>query len=82
MDQYDGYRVVSVVAETTPNSPYRTAALLLKDGYTYDSEINPGYQIDLYPQSTMRLDRYGSDLYLQIQGGTYIEEIRVELSRY
>jgi hypothetical protein len=81
-NQYTGYRVVSVSASTTPNSPSVTITNLLVNGYVMASERNPGYEIYLAPQERVRLDNSGTRVQLGIQGSTYIQEIQIELSRY
>lgn len=81
-NQYQGYRVVSVSASTTPNSPAVTIANLLVNGYVMASERNPGYEIYLAPDERVRLDNSGTRVQLGIQGSTYIQEIQIELSRY
>lgn len=80
--RYAGYRIVSVGASTTPNSPYRTVAQLIVNGYNYAEEVNPGYEIFLAPYQVVRLDRFGTNVGLRILGSTYINEIQIELSRY
>ncbi len=78
---YTGYRVVSVSASTTPNSPAVTIANLLVNGYVMASERNPGHEIYLAPMERVRLDNSGTQVFLGIQGSTYINEIQIELSR-
>ena len=80
-NNYSGYRVVSVSASTTPNSPAVTIANLLVNGYVMASERNPGYEIYLAPMERVRLDSSGTRVSLGIQGSTYIQEIQIELSR-
>jgi len=80
-NQYTGYRVVSVSASTTPNSPAVTIANLIVNGYVMASERNPGYEIYLAPQERVRLDNSGTRVSLGIQGSTYIQELQIELSR-
>lgn len=81
-NNYTGYRVVSVSASTTPNSPAVTIANLIVNGYVMASERNPGYEIYLAPQERVRLDNVGTRVSLGIQGSTYIQELQIELSRY
>lgn len=76
--QYDGWEVVSVRANTRPNSQYRTDVALLSDGRVVASQINPGYQINLVPQVRTVLDDR-SNLRLNIGGGTYINDILIEI---
>lgn len=80
--RYAGYRIVSVSAKTTPTDQFRTVAQLVVDGRIFASQVNPGHEINLVPQQSVMLSRYGNRVELAITGGTYIEEIRIELSRY
>ncbi len=79
---YSGYRVISVSASTTPNSPATTIANLVVNGYIMASERNPGYEIYLLPTERVRLDDAGTRVSLGITGSTYIQELQIELSRY
>lgn len=79
---YYGSRIVSVRANTSPNSPSQTVAQLLMDGRAYATQVNPGYQIVLYPQASFYLDRNVRSVALSISGGTYINTIDVEISSY
>jgi hypothetical protein len=80
LNQYAGWQVTAVRAVTRPNSPYRTVAqLMTADRCVLASEVNPGYDIDLYPNTTVYAG--SQDLYLYIEGSTYIETIEVELLR-
>jgi hypothetical protein len=81
-ENYTGYRVVSVSASTTPNSPSTTIANLVVNGYIMASERNPGYEIYLSPMERVRLDNSGTRVSLGITGSTYIQELQIELSRY
>jgi hypothetical protein len=78
---YTGYRVVSVSASTTPNSPAVTIASLVVNGFVMASERNPGYEVYLAPQERVRLDNVGTRVTLDIFGSTYIQELQIELSR-
>ena len=79
---YAGYRVVAVAASALPNNPYGVTASLLVNGYAMASQYNPGRAIYLAPASVVRLNRVGTKFHLAIQGSTYIQEIRIQLSRY
>lgn len=79
--RYNGYRILSVRAATTPNSPYTTVAQLVVDGQVFASQTNPGRQINLYPNWTVILDRTMTSAFLYISGSTYIESIQIEISR-
>ena len=75
--RYNSYRVVSVSASTTPNSGDTTKAKLVVNGSVDDRERNPGY--DIY----LKADRgtyFNSDIVLEIEGSTYIQELRIELA--
>lgn len=76
--QYSGWEVISVRANTRPNSPARTDVALIADGRVVASQINPGYQINLFPQVRTVLSEY-SDLQLNVGGGTYINDVLIEI---
>lgn len=78
---YQGWAITSVRANTRPNSPAQTVAQLVVDGRIWASQVNPGYQIYLVPQSTLVLDQNARNVSLSISGGTYIDSIEVELRR-
>jgi hypothetical protein len=75
--RYDSYRVVSVSASTTPNSADTTKAKLVVNGSVDDRERNPGYDILLKPDGRTY---FNSDIELQIEGSTYIQELRIQLA--
>ena len=78
--QYYGWEVSAVRASTRPNSPYTTVAqLVTSDNRVLASEVNPGYEIALFP--SYQVFAGYQELYLYIQGSTYIESIEVELIR-
>lgn len=80
LSQYYGWQVTAVRANTRPNSPYRTVVSLV-DGRRniFATQTNPGYQIMLFPAGYISAGT--QDLYLWIQGSTFIETIEVELLR-
>jgi hypothetical protein len=75
--RYDSYRVVSVSASTTPNSADTTKAKLVVNGSVDDRERNPGY--DIFLRADQRT-YFNSDIELQIEGSTYIQELRIQLA--
>ena len=75
--RYNNYRVVSVSASTTPNSADTTKAKLVINGSVHDRERNPGYDIFLKAD---RNTYFYSDVELEIEGSTYIQELRIELA--
>lgn len=79
--QYSGWEVVSVRANVRPNNPGRTVAQLVSDGQVVATQINPGYQINLVPSFRLVLSDYSYNLVLAIGGGTYIDDIQIELRR-
>ncbi len=82
LDQnYAGYEVVSVSAETRPDSPYRTDVQLIADGYVVATQTNPGYQINLSPQQRLVLYQNVRRLDLIIRGSTFIDVIYITLRR-
>jgi hypothetical protein len=78
---YQGWAITSVRANTRPNSPAQTVAQLIVDGRVVASQLNPGYQIYLVPQSTVVLDQNARNVNLAISGSTYIDSIEIELRR-
>lgn len=76
-----GWEVVSVRARTRPDSPSTTIAQLTADGRVLAQQRNPGYQIQLYPNSRAILGDDIRTLQLAISGSTFIEEIEIELAQ-
>lgn len=79
--QYQGWSVTNVRARTTPNSPARTTVQLLADQRVVAQQINPGYQINLYPQYEVILGITTQRLQLFIAGSTYIDTLEIEVMR-
>ena len=80
LSQYYGWEVTAVRANTRPNSPYRTVVSLVDSNRNVlATQTNPGYQIALFP--TRYVSAGTQDLYLWLQGSTFIESIEVELRR-
>lgn len=78
LSQYYGWEVTAVRANTRPNSPYRTVVSLVDSNRNVlATQTNPGYQIALFP--TRYVSAGTQDLYLWLQGSTFIESIEVEL---
>jgi predicted nucleic acid-binding Zn-ribbon protein len=77
--RYRGWDVVSVRAQTRPDSPSTTVAQLVSDGRIVAEQRNPGYQLNLIPRSRLVLGANASSLQLAISGSTFIEMIEVEL---
>ena len=76
--RYYGWEVTAVRASTRPNSPYRTTVqLIAQDRNVLATQINPGYQITLFPNSYVVAGT--QELYLYVEGSTYIDTIEVEL---
>lgn len=77
---YSGSEIVAVRANLRPNSPGTTVAQLLVDGRIQAQQVNPGYQLSLYPNSgSVVLDRNARDVRLTFSGGTYIDEIQIDV---
>lgn len=81
LSNYKG-NLSKVTANTTPNSSARTEVLLIADGVVVARQVNPGYQIVLYPNQKVRfgnrLFKKGiKDLKLVIKGSTYINNIQM-----
>lgn len=79
--QYNGWEVVSVRASTRPNDPGRTVVQLVAEGRSVATQVNPGYQILLYPQQRLILGANAQTLQLSINGGTYIDGLEIQLRR-
>ncbi len=78
--QFYGWEVTAVRASTRPNSPYQTTVqLVTQNRSVLDTQINPGYQISLFP--SYRVIAGDEELYLYIGGSTFIDTIEVELLR-
>lgn len=78
--QYYGWEVSAVRAATRPNSPYQTVVqLITASNQVLATQINPGYQIALFPNYQVFAGY--QDLFLTVQGSTYIDSIEVELIR-
>ena len=78
LSQYYGWEITAVRATTRPNSPYRTVASLVDANRSVlATQTNPGYQIQLFPNHSTIAG--SQELYLWIEGSTFIETIEVEL---
>lgn len=77
--RYRGWEVVSVRANTRPNSAGTTIAQLVMDGRIVAQQRNPGYQIYLTPSTRVVLGSSSSALQLAITGSTFIDSIEIEL---
>jgi hypothetical protein len=78
-NEYRGYQVTAVRANTRSNSPAQTVATLVSDGLVFAEQINPGSQIYLVPQYKVTLGEIVNDVTLNIEGGTFIHDIQVDL---
>ena len=76
---YDGSEVISVTANTRPNSPYRTVVSLVADGRVIAQQVNPGYQIHLRPNGQAILGANVRSLELVISGSTEIGQIQIQV---
>lgn len=78
---YAGSEVVSIRANTQPNSPSRTVVQLIADGRVVAQQINPGYQINIIPNQRLILGQNVRSLQLVINGSTVIQQIDIEINR-
>jgi hypothetical protein len=76
---YRGWEVVSVRAQTRPNSPSTTMAQLVSGGRIVAEQRNPGYQLFLAPGSRLILGVTANDLQLTISGSTIIDVLEIEV---
>lgn len=79
--QYQGWSVTNVRARTTPNSPTRTVVQLLADQRVVAQQVNPGYQINLFPQYEVILGSTTQRLQLFVSGSTYIDTLEIDVAR-
>ncbi len=77
---YEGSEILSVTADTQPNSPYRTVVSLVADGRVIAQQVNPGYHIHLRPNRQAVLGANVHSLQLVISGSTVIGEIQIQLA--
>lgn len=77
--RYNGWEVVSVRAQTRPNSPSTTIAQLVSGGRIVAEQRNPGYQLFLAPQFQLILGVTANDLQLMISGSTIIDVLEIEV---
>lgn len=75
---YNGWQIVSVRANTQVVDQNITTVQLVENGMVYATQINPGNQIVLYPNSLF-IDANTQNIELRISGYTHIESISVEL---
>lgn len=78
--RYNGMEIRSVRANTRPDSPGQTVAQLIADGRVMAQQVNPGYQINLFPNQRLILGSTVRSLRLAISGSTYIDQIQIELA--
>ncbi len=78
--RYRGWEIVSVRAQTRPNSSSTTIAQLLVDGRIVADQRNPGYQISLYPAQRIVLGQTAQSVQLAISGSTIIDVIEIEIT--
>lgn len=76
---YNGWEVISIRAQTRPNSSGRTIVQLVADGRIIASQTNPGYEIYLTPKTRAVLGSTVRELQLVVNGSTYIEDIQIDL---
>jgi hypothetical protein len=80
LSSYYGWEITAVRASTRPNSPYRTVASLVDSNRNVlATQTNPGYQISLFPSRYITAGT--QEIYLWLQGSTFIDTIEVELQR-
>jgi hypothetical protein len=75
---YQGAEIISVRANVRP-SGYRTVAQLMVDGRIVATQMDPGYQIVLYPQTRVLLDQSARSVSLSLSGSLWVDNIDVEV---
>ncbi len=76
---YNGAEVLSVRANTQPNSSSTTVVQLVADGRIVAQQINPGYQINLRPNMRLILGSNVRSLQLVVNGSTIINDLQIEI---
>lgn len=77
--QFRGWEVVAVRAQTRPDSPSQTIAQLISNGRIVAEQRNPGYSLNLMPNSRVIIGGYNGGLELTIVGSTQIDTLEIEL---
>ncbi len=77
--QYQGWEVVAVRAQTRPDSPSQTIVQLISSGRVVAEQRNPGYSLNLTPNSRVIIGGYNGSLELSIFGSTQIDTLEIEL---
>lgn len=75
---YNGWQIVSVRANTQVVDQHRTTVELVQNGVVHATQINPGTQIVLYPNSLV-IDANTQSLELRIGGFTHIDSLTLEM---
>ncbi len=75
----DGAEILSVRANTQPNSSSRTIVQLIADGRIVAQQVNPGYQINLVANQRLILGQTIRSLQLVVNGSTIIRDIQIEV---
>lgn len=75
---YNGWQIISVRANTQVVDQHRTTVELVQNGIVRATQVNPGTQIVLYPNSLV-IDANTQSLELRIGGYTHIESLTIEL---
>lgn len=77
--RYSGWTIRSVRAQTTPNSSARTTVRLAVDERVVGMQINPGNQINIFPNQGISIG--GARIELWINGSTFIHSIEIEVQQ-
>lgn len=75
---YNGWQIVAIRANTQVVDQHRTTVELVEDGIVHATQVNPGNQIVLYPNSLL-IDANTQNIQLRIGGYTHIESMTIEL---
>jgi hypothetical protein len=79
--QYNGSEIISVTADTRPDSPGQTVVQLVADQRVVAVQGNPGYQINLFPNTRIILGQTARSLNLVVMGSTQIGTVRITIRR-
>jgi hypothetical protein len=80
-NQYNGSEIISVTADTRPDSPGQTVVQLVADQRVVAVQGNPGYQINLFPNTRIVLGQNARAVNLVVMGSTQIGTLRITIQR-
>jgi hypothetical protein len=77
--RYDGFEVVSVTGQTRPVGRYGAQVYLVADQSSFAQQINPDYNLNLFPNYRLILGQTAQTLQLDVRGSLYVDVLFVQL---